>query len=875
MTQLLRDKALTLRWTLGILAFFLVAVPSWAEHDYGYAPAAYPEESSYSFARVVEGSSTILTVDGEREEFGYNQPILVGDTLWVPEGSRLEAVLADRNLLRVEGDAEILFQSIAYSSETQDTETGLRVTRGELQLVVPRDALGEALPRIDTPDASIYVHREGSFRITVSPRGYTELVVREGLAELVADRGSLLVHAGEAGRAEGYRDDLDLLAAGYRDGLERWGDRLSAEAARAEIPYVDRSLRYAAAPLASHGGWVEVGGSWGWRPRVEVAWQPYSRGYWRHTPVGYTWVSHDPWGYVTHHYGSWDYHSAHGWLWYPGRVWAPARVHWYWGPSYVGWCPSGYYARHYGHRYGHGLRFGIYGWAGGGWGHFSHWSFTLTASFGHHHGHRGYRDGHYAYYSGVQLARQKPHLDRGVITTHVGYRGEGTQVYAQLRQQAEQQGRLPDVTGFVGRQPLDEQVAEAVVRDKPLSNVRGDRAAAVWQAGWDPDAVRQVAAAKPRPGASNGAAADGSTRLERMPGASDGKRPAVRTDTGARAERLGEVDGKKPAVRTDTGARDDRRGYAERGELTRRPTTRPERGDADRGELTRRPTTRPERGDADRGELTRRPTTRPERGDVERRPTTRPDRGEITRRPTTRPERGDADRGELTRRPTTRPERGDADRGELTRRPTTRPERGDVDRRPTTRPDRGELQRRPTTRPERGSADRQPTRRPERGSVDRQPTRRPERGTVDRRPAPRPTPRAPSTARPNRGERSSSPRASSPPTRSRPAPRASSPSPSRSRSAGSASRGGSSRSRGSASSPSRSSSSRGKASSSSRSSSSRGKASSSRSRSSSRGKASSSSRSSSSRGKASSSRSRGGGGGKSRGGGGKSRGGGN
>jgi len=769
-----------------------VAVPSWAEHDYGYAPAAYPEESSYSFARVVEGSSTILTVDGEREEFGYNQPILVGDTLWVPEGSRLEAVLADRNLLRVEGDAEILFQSIAYSSETQDTETGLRVTRGELQLVVPRDALGEALPRIDTPDASIYVHREGSFRITVSPRGYTELVVREGLAELVADRGSLLVHAGEAGRAEGYRDDLDLLAAGYRDGLERWGDRLSAEAARAEIPYVDRSLRYAAAPLASHGGWVEVGGSWGWRPRVEVAWQPYSRGYWRHTPVGYTWVSHDPWGYVTHHYGSWDYHSAHGWLWYPGRVWAPARVHWYWGPSYVGWCPSGYYARHYGHRYGHGLRFGIYGWAGGGWGHFSHWSFTLTASFGHHHGHRGYRDGHYAYYSGVQLARQKPHLDRGVITTHVGYRGEGTQVYAQLRQQAEQQGRLPDVTGFVGRQPLDEQVAEAVVRDKPLSNVRGDRAAAVWQAGWDPDAVRQVAAAKPRPGASNGAAADGSTRLERMPGASDGKRPAVRTDTGAR---------------------DDRRGYAERGELTRRPTTRPERGDADRGELTRRPTTRPERGDADRGELTRRPTTRPERGDV--------------------------------------------------------------DRRPTTRPDRGELQRRPTTRPERGSADRQPTRRPERGSVDRQPTRRPERGTVDRRPAPRPTPRAPSTARPNRGERSSSPRASSPPTRSRPAPRASSPSPSRSRSAGSASRGGSSRSRGSASSPSRSSSSRGKASSSSRSSSSRGKASSSRSRSSSRGKASSSSRSSSSRGKASSSRSRGGGGGKSRGGGGKSRGGGN
>lgn len=95
------------------------------------------------------------------------------------------------------------------------------------------------------------------------------------------------------------------------------------------------------------------------------------------------------------HYGSWDYAAGYGWVWYPGRVYAPARVHWYYGPSYVGWCLSGYYGRRHS---GFGLHFGIYDWAGGAWSHFTRWTFTASIHFGHGHRRHHYGHGHIRYY---------------------------------------------------------------------------------------------------------------------------------------------------------------------------------------------------------------------------------------------------------------------------------------------------------------------------------------------------------------------------------------------------------------------------------------------------------------------------------------------
>ncbi len=465
-----QTKGIKLGLALSSLAL-LATVPSWADRSYdsGY-DSGY--DSSYSYARVVEGPATVIAHDGSRESVDHHQPILVGDRLWVPHNSRMEVILSDRTMLRLEGESELYFDRIAFSSDSQDRESVLRLVEGNVQLVVPDYALGDTLPQFETMNATIYLHREGSFRVAAGRNGWTELVVREGLAELVTDNGSLLVHAGEKGVAEGRWPRLDLRNADYRDSLERWGDRLTEEAALAELGYVDEPLRYAAAPLAHHGAWVSIGSRRAWRPRVEVSWRPYHRGHWRHTPVGLTWVSNDPWGHVTHHYGSWDYVSGYGWVWYPGPTYAPARVHWYWGPDYVGWCPSGFYSNYYrSHHVGFGLHFGHYGWAGGSWDSFFRWNFISVSHFGHRHRHHHVHSGH-------DLARLGRRLQRGIITTDPGReRRRAHEVFDNLKRDVDRTARaagrtIPDVTDFVGRKPLRDDVAKTVLRK---SNRHSDR----------------------------------------------------------------------------------------------------------------------------------------------------------------------------------------------------------------------------------------------------------------------------------------------------------------------------------------------------------------------------------------------------------------
>ena len=85
-----------------------------------------------------------------------------------------------------------------------------------------------------------------------------------------------------------------------------------------------------------------------WRPtRVSDDWQPYLYGRWAWTNAGWAWVSDEPFGWAVYHYGRWAFSPDSGWLWVPGRVWAPAWVAWRWGDGYAGWCPLGPGARVY------------------------------------------------------------------------------------------------------------------------------------------------------------------------------------------------------------------------------------------------------------------------------------------------------------------------------------------------------------------------------------------------------------------------------------------------------------------------------------------------------------------------------------------------
>lgn len=391
--------------------------------------AAEEHDGSYGYFRIVEGDATLMQAGGDREPAEINQPVLAGDRIWVPERSRVEVVLADRNILRLDGGSEVTLEQLAASPDRDDPATVIRLHDGNILLTVTTYSLGDQLPRVDTPNAAIYPQDFGTYRITASQDSLTELVVRRGKAEVVTDRGSEIVRADESAFVEGDRyADVEIESAGSYDRLERWADQLEGEARYAGSDYLDDDLRYNAAPLARHGSWVSIEGRNYWRPRVDAGWRPYHQGRWRYTPAGLTWVSYEPWGWVPYHYGSWDYYPHYGWVWEPGRRWAPAWVYWYWGPSYAGWCPTGYYTRFYRDRYSY-FRHGVYGWAGGGWDGWGNWTFVRHDYFrGYRNGYRdGYKDGRWdgrrdhwdvrRYAVPVDELRRLGPLDRGVVTT--------------------------------------------------------------------------------------------------------------------------------------------------------------------------------------------------------------------------------------------------------------------------------------------------------------------------------------------------------------------------------------------------------------------------------------------------------------------------
>ena len=310
------------------------------------------DEDSQGFLRVVEGAATLIRVeDGQPEAARENTPALAGDRLSLAPGSRVEVILPDGHRLRLAESADLELVALARSLDENSAATALQLSNGALAIDVPREAVDRT--RVDTEAAAVLLERGGLYLVEIDQQGATRVVVREGEAEVLTEYDTTLVRAGdEAVIDPESRARVALYQAPPLTDVEEWARQLEAEAARAQVAPVEPELRYAAQPLGRYGSWVDAGAGYAWRPRVEVGWRPYWRGYWKYSPAGLVWCSYEPWGWVPYHYGSWDLHPSYGWLWYPGAVYRPAHVVWYWGSSYAGWVPSGYYASFYARRFG-------------------------------------------------------------------------------------------------------------------------------------------------------------------------------------------------------------------------------------------------------------------------------------------------------------------------------------------------------------------------------------------------------------------------------------------------------------------------------------------------------------------------------------------
>ena len=423
------------------------------------------ERESYSYVRVLEGQATLASQGaGPGEAAEVNQPLLSGDRVQVGRGARIEIALADRNLLRVGSDSSLTLDRIAFSGDRGDRSTRLDLEQGEIVLMVGDDALGDQLPEVRANGVDVVVHRTGTYRIESWPGGATEVLVREGYAEVVTRSGSSVLRAGEMAMVyEG--SEVEIFDASPAEALERWGDELErrAESASAEVQYVEPELAYQAAPLAGYGSWFSVGASRYWRPHVAAGWRPYWQGRWGWTPSGLTWISYEPWGWVPYHYGSWSDLPGYGWAWSPGYRYSPAWVYWNWSDAYVGWCPTGYYTSWYDPWYHGGYRWGHYGWAGGSWGHYRDWCFRPTQRICDRDWNRWHR-------GATDLERELgPRVPRGVLTTDTGgiprrrFEEPGVADEIVRRARLNNTRDLPDVTDFVARKrDLPPDVAQAI-----------------------------------------------------------------------------------------------------------------------------------------------------------------------------------------------------------------------------------------------------------------------------------------------------------------------------------------------------------------------------------------------------------------------------
>ena len=304
--------------------------------------------------RVAENGATVLRADADQdtrdERLGINSPIFPGDQVRTARDQRVEIELAGGTLVRLDGDAALTFQGLPDPYAEHPDNTVLALDGGSIQISARPSSKEEF--RIDTPAASVYLVGEGDFRIDVGGDGFTSVLSRRGVAEVVGARQSVLVRAGML--TEVSRGGEPASASRFNvydgDGFDRWAadrDRLARQ--WRGVDDVSDALPYTVRPyyreLSGYGSWAHdptYGEIW-YPTGMAAGWRPYYDGYWSYSPRGYFWISNEPWGWAPYHYGRWVHVPAYGWAWCPGQIFAGAWVSWSWGSAYIGWAPLSYW----------------------------------------------------------------------------------------------------------------------------------------------------------------------------------------------------------------------------------------------------------------------------------------------------------------------------------------------------------------------------------------------------------------------------------------------------------------------------------------------------------------------------------------------------
>jgi len=335
------------------------------------AQADEPGDPGVARLSVLSGEVDVRRADsGDTFAAALNAPVSVGDYLSTLDDSRAEVEFNYGAAVRVAPDTQVRFTRL----DPQNHE--LQLAQGTVDLRVFRELA--AHPQIDTPAAMVRPDAHGSYRVTVTDDGNTEVTVRSGQVDVAVAAGTQTIGPGSTLLVTGSGDaaQFQTIATVALDDFDAFNRDRDAFVARAtDDRYVDAGM-LGAEDLDQYGHWIDAP-QYGhvWVPYNQASgWAPYSSGRWVWEPYyGWTWVGYEPWGWAPYHYGNWYYAAGPGWCWYPGAyavatpyVYRPALVAFFsfgggggglsFGFGNIGWVPVAPFEPF--HPW----------WNGGGWG---------------------------------------------------------------------------------------------------------------------------------------------------------------------------------------------------------------------------------------------------------------------------------------------------------------------------------------------------------------------------------------------------------------------------------------------------------------------------------------------------------------------------
>lgn len=310
-------------------------------------PAPKSEGPAPEVARISLIHGDVRTQRGDGGEWAstsINAPLVRGDQVITGEKGRAEIQLDYADVLRLAAHSQ------AKIADLSRTRIQVQVAQGYASYTMTK---GEAEVEIDSPNVAVHPLKQGRYRVQVLSDSETDVIVRQGEAEITTPQGSTRVHEGEIIAVRGTdQPEYKVSNAPAKDDWDVWNN--DRDHVVTESQSVSHTNRYYTGvnDLDGHGQWIYVPGYGNvWQPYQEATWAPYQTGRWVYEPYyGWTWVAYESWGWAPYHYGRWFYYG-NNWCWWPG-------------PAYVGyrplWSPAFVFFVGFGHRSGFG--FGSIGW---------------------------------------------------------------------------------------------------------------------------------------------------------------------------------------------------------------------------------------------------------------------------------------------------------------------------------------------------------------------------------------------------------------------------------------------------------------------------------------------------------------------------------